>query len=326
MKILVAGSSGFIGSHLTPKLVERGHQVIGFDLHEPTGDYGISGFVQGDIRRKDDLVAALEGVDAAVNLAAIHFDYGHEDHEYWETNEAGTQAFLDAMEESGVQRFLFTSSIAVYGDRADEASETTEPTPTSVYGASKLGGEHVIEKWVDGATDRSVVIIRPCVVFGERNVTNMNNLIRQIDSGFFVMFGKGENVKATAYVENLAAAICMQVESMEPGLLVFNYADKPDLQVKEIVSVIRTALGKSSTAPTFPLWLGLLAAKPFDFITKITGKNLPVSSARVQKLTIPTQVAAQKIRDAGYQQPVATEEGLRRMVKYFSQSKRSESQ
>ena len=245
MKILVAGSSGFIGSHLTQLLAERGHEVVGFDSVEPQQDYGVSRFVKGDIRKADELAEALAGVDAMINLAAIHFDFGHAEEEYWETNESGTKAVLEALTKAGVSRFLFTSSIAVYGDRSDEASEETAPTPTSPYGASKLAGEKLIRQWSEEDPQRRTAILRPCVVYGERNITNMRNLIRQIDSGFFILFGSGKNVKATAYVGNLISAIAMHIEQMEPGLILQNYADKPDQSVSDIVAVIRSELGKS---------------------------------------------------------------------------------
>ena len=173
MKILVAGSSGFIGSHLTQLLADRGHEVVGFDLVEPKADYSVNRFIKGDIRNTDELAEALVGMEAMINLAAIHFDYGHAEEEYWETNEAGTKTVLEALTKAGVSQFLFTSSIAVYGDRTDEASETTTPAPTSPYGASKLAGESYIREWSDENLDRRVVILRPCVVYGERNVTNM---------------------------------------------------------------------------------------------------------------------------------------------------------
>lgn len=321
MKILVAGSSGFIGSHLTRLLADRDHEVVGFDLVEPQADYGVSRFVKGDIRKADEVAEALVGMDAMINLAAIHFDYGHTDDEYWETNESGTRTVLEGLTRAGISQFLFTSSIAVYGDRSDEASEATTPNPTSPYGASKLAGEQLIRQWSEEDSNRRVVILRPCVVYGERNITNMRNLIRQIDSGFFVLFGSGNNVKATAYVGNLTWAIANHIENMEPGLTLRNYADKPDQTVNDIVAIIRSELGKSEHPLKMPVWLGILAAIPFEVVTKITGKNLPVSIARVKKLSQPTQVAAQLIRDAGFEQPISSDEGLRRMVRDYVKDK-----
>ncbi len=316
-KILIIGSSGFIGSHLSSLLAEQGHEVCGFDVHEPDEDFGITHFYTGDVRSKSDLLEALEGIDTVINLAAIHFDFGHADSEYFETNEHGMEVLLSAMTELGIRRLLFTSSIAVYGEYAGWADEDTKPRPNTPYGASKLAAEQVVRRWASEDSSRGVRIIRPCAVYGERNVSNMMNLIRQINSGYFVLFGSGRNVKATAYVGNLVEAMALQMDQLSPGLRIFNYADKPDMTVREIVGIIRESLGKGRFPLTLPLWLGVLAAVPFELFTRITGKNLPVSIARVKKLATPTQVHAQHIRDAGFEQRVSSPEGLRRMVRHY---------
>ncbi len=316
-KILVIGSSGFIGSHLTTLLASQGHDVIGFDLTEPVGEFGLCRFVQGDVRAKEDLRLAVRDADTVVNLSAVHFDFGHTDDEYFATNETGMCNLLEVMAEAGIRRLLFTSSIAVYGDHEDKANEETPPAPSSPYGASKWAAEKRIRDWIKDDPTRCVTIIRPCAVYGERNISNMMNLIRQIYSGFFVLFGSGANVKATAYVGNLVDAISLQLDQLEPGLKLYNYADKPDLTVREIVGIIRRELGRRSSPITLPLWLGVLAALPFEAVSRLTGKNFPVSIARVKKLSRPTQVEAQKIRDAGFRQRVDSAEGLSRMVRHF---------
>ena len=315
--ILVIGSSGFIGSHLTPLLSARGHRVVGFDTQKPASAFGIDQFIQGDIRKPDNVVAALEGIDGVINLAAIHADYGHAPEEYFETNETGMSVLLNAMTQANVKRMVFTSSIAVYGERNDEACEKTLPNPTTPYGKSKLAAEQRIEEWIGEDPKRCVTVIRPCVVYGERNLSNMLNLIRQVYSGFFVLFGSGKNVKATAYVGNLVEAISQRYDQLSPGIKTYNYADKPDLSVSEIVGVIRREMGRSPRGMRFPLWMGLIAATPFDIVSQITGKNLPISRARVKKLAQPTLVDAQKIRDDGFEQFFRSDDGIGRMVKYF---------
>lgn len=316
-KILVIGSSGFIGSHLTTLLASQGHEVVGMDRLPPTGEFGLSRFLQGDVRDSEQLRQAVQGIDVVINLAAIHFDFGHTDEEYFETNEGGMKLLLQAMADADVRRLIFTSSIAVYGDRDDEPNEETQPTPTSPYGASKLAAERLIEQWAPQDPSREIVIVRPCAVYGERNVSNMMNLIRQIHSGYFLLFGSGKNPKATAYVGNLVDAIALQISLLKPGIQVYNYSDKPDLTVREIVGVIRQALGRQPRPLSMPLWLGVLAAVPFELASKLTGRNFPVSIARVKKLSRPTRVSAERIRNAGFVQRVDSREGLKRMVQHF---------
>jgi nucleoside-diphosphate-sugar epimerase len=209
------------------------------------------------------------------------------------------------------------SSIAVYGERPDEADETTTPRPTTVYGASKLAAEQLVSQWQAADQRRSATILRPCVVYGERNTSNMLKLIRQVDSGLFVLFGSGHNIKAIAYVGNLVDAMAMLVGRSAEGLHVYNYADKPDQTAFEIVSTIRRALGKQQPLWRLPLWTGRLAALPFDATSKLTGWNLPVSWTRVRKLAQQTAISSQKIRNAGYRQMIDPKEGLCRTVRHY---------
>jgi nucleoside-diphosphate-sugar epimerase len=323
MKILVTGSSGFIGSHLTTLLARQGHELTGLDLVQPAGDYGVQRFMQGDVREIEDVRSALEGVDAVIHLAATHFDFGHSPEEYFENNETGMRVLLEGMREANVNALVFTSTIAVYGDRFEYSSEQTPPAPTSPYGESKLAAEKLIRQWQEEQPDRKAMVLRPCAVFGERNVTNMNNLIKQIDSGFFFLFGDGENIKAIAYVGNLIEAIRLLLDRAEGGFHVFNYSDQPELTVNQIVEIIYDALGKKGSPLHMPLWLGVAMAKPFDLFTAVTGKNVPVNTARVKKLAIPTLIDSTNIRQFGLEQPHSSEEGLRRMVAHHLEKKQS---
>ncbi len=295
--------------------------MTGLDLEEPVDTRGPSRFYKGDVRCRESLIPALEKVKCVIHLAAVHFDYGHRPEEYWDTNENGTKELITAVKESGINKFIFYSTIAVYGDHLDESSEQTQTIPTSPYGKSKLAAEEIIRNWTEEKPHRSTVILRPCAVYGEQNITNMNNLIRQIHSGFFVRFGPGNNIKATAYVGNLIKATQYCLERMEPGLKIFDYADKPDLTVNDIVSIIHNELDKKLPTFTFPLWLGRIAAMPFSLLTILTGRNFPVNVKRVKKLTLPTRIKAQKIRDYGFKQVFTCEEGIHRTVQYYLENR-----
>ncbi|MGC9455844.1 MAG: NAD-dependent epimerase/dehydratase family protein [Phycisphaerae bacterium] len=322
MNILVCGNSGFIGTHLTRLLAERGHSVSGMDLLSPKDDEPLAEHFIGDIRKADDCRRALGGgTECVINLAAKHHDFGITRQEYFETNEGGTRALLEAMAETGVGKFLFYSSVAVYGARDEESDEDTPPTPTSDYGASKLAAEAVIREWVEQAADRSAVIFRPCLIFGEGNFANMYSLIRQIDRGRFFHFGPKDTIKAVAYVGNIIRATAQWVERMPAGVTIHNYVDKPDLTVDEMVTVISDALGRKRPKKRFPLWLGVAAGKMFDLASKVTGKPLRVSSARVKKLATSTRFAADRIRQAGFEPEFSIEQGLRSMTAWYLRQK-----
>jgi len=317
MKILTCGSSGFIGSHLTKALAERGHEVNGFDLDRPYDQSYLSYFYQGDIRVKSNVEKGVNGVDCVVNLAAKHHDFGISREEYFDTNETGSKVLLDCLTEARVKKYIFFSSVAVYGNNSGENDERSIPAPSSDYGASKLAAENVAVKWQQEDPKREALIIRPPVVFGEGNTANMYSLIRQIDKGLYFNVGSGYVFKSACYVENLIDATLFCLERMKPGGSVFNYVDKPDLTVKQMVAVISKALGKRPPSLRLPLWLGSAAALPFDFASKITGRNFPVSSDRVLKLGTESRFPAQAIRDQGFNPKFTIEEGLQNMARWY---------
>ena len=118
MKILVAGGSGFIGSHVADALSDAGHAVTIYDLRPSPYIRPDQRFAQGDIRDKDAVRNAIDGKDAVYNFAGIpHLDIGlHHPIETVEQNILGTVIMLEAARAAGVKRFVYASSIYVYSE------------------------------------------------------------------------------------------------------------------------------------------------------------------------------------------------------------------
>ena len=316
-KILLTGGSGFIGSHFHRHLPQD--QIINFDLVKPSFDYSAT-FIQGDIRKEDDLREGVKGqnIKTIVSLAAKHHDFGIGHDEYFDTNEDGTAAICKVASENDIKEIIFYSSVAVYGIREEVTTELTSPQPDSPYGASKLAGEKVLEKWSLEDPGRSALIIRPTLVFGPNNMANMRNLIRQIDSGLYFHLGKADNIKSIAYVENLVRATLYLKDAMKPGFAIYNYADEPQLTTREISNTIAQALNKKINL-TVPKTLGIMMGIPFDLMIKLTGKNFPISSSRIKKLGTQTHHSAKKIFSEGFKPSISTLDGLRKMVEWYKQ-------
>jgi nucleoside-diphosphate-sugar epimerase len=158
------------------------------------------------------------------------------------------------------------------------------------------------------------VIVRPVVIFGEHNRGNVYQLLKQIVSGKFLMVGDGYNKKSMAYVHNVSGFLA-QFLDYPPGVHVFNYADKPDMSVEQLIRTARQTMGiKSGSSLKIPYSLGLLGGYFFDGLSKLTGKAYPISSIRIKKFAAETTVSAKKSRDAGFVPPYSLEDGLRRMI------------
>ena len=310
-KILITGGSGFIASHFH-EVIEH-NKIINLDLKEPIFKCS-SKFIQGDVRKQEDVEHALDdNVDIILALAAEHKDFGLTEEDYFKTNEYGTQVICDAASKKDIKCIIFYSSVAVYGANKTPSDEKMTPAPNLPYGASKLAGEKVLKKWMDEDETRSVIIIRPTVVYGERNVANMFRLIQQIKGGKYFHIGKGSNVKSIAYVKNLVEATMHLIANREAGMSIYNYADEPQMTSRQIADVITSSLKRKSPI-TIPYGLAYLMGLPFDFIIKITGKDIPISTNRIKKFCTQTYHKAEKIREQGFKPSYSNTEGLQRMV------------
>jgi nucleoside-diphosphate-sugar epimerase len=215
----------------------------------------------------------------------------------------------------------FFSTVAVYGDAPEPHHEDSPKSPDSPYGGSKLAGEGVFKAWTEKGDGRRCLVIRPTVTFGVRNFANMYTLIHQVHRGRFFPVGSGSNIKSLSYVENTVDAtmhLWYGDGRIPAGFDVFNFIDKPDFTSRKITKVVYDALGKSYPRVSMPLWLALLMALPFDVVIALTGRNLPISRARVRKLaTVQTKFEADKLLATGYTPRVALEDGIRKMVAWY---------
>jgi nucleoside-diphosphate-sugar epimerase len=177
--------------------------------------------------------------------------------------------------------------------------------------------EEALRGWYNNNPQgKSLTIIRPTVIFGERNRGNVYNLLKQIASGKFLMVGKGTNYKSMAYVGNIAAFIKYHLENTKPGYQVFNYIDKPDVNMNELVSQVEKSLDKNIPSAHFPYWLGMLGGYGFDVLSKVTGKKFPVSAVRVKKFCATTQFDATAAHSCGFKAPYTLAEGLHNTLHY----------
>ena len=312
-KIALIGGSGFVGTRLI-------------------GELGVASCLNIDKRRSDcfdeitliqDITedgldeALSKNVDSVVLLAAEHRDDVRPVSRYYEVNVQGTKNVLDAMDRRGIGRIVFTSSVAVYGLNKEEPGEEHPEDPFNHYGKSKWIAEGLLRDWQRrDPSNRSLSIVRPTVIFGEGNRGNVYNLLRQIASGNFIMIGGGNNRKSMAYVGNVAAFISYLIQHDRPGYRVFNYIDKPDLNMNQLVSLVCRFLGRDRLPLRMPQWLGMIGGYGFDLLSMLTRRAYPVSSVRVRKFCATTSFSADRLLQSGFIPPYTIEEGLQRTLQY----------
>lgn len=311
MNTVIIGGSGFIGSRLCLRLnqSEKAFQIID---RAPSALFP-ERVITSDVRNLSELNFSLIP-SAFVNLAAEHRDDVRPTSLYDEVNVEGARNVCDLARASGVNKIVFTSSVAVYGFAPAGTNESGIIAPFNDYGRTKWEAEQIYKQWQsEDPQMRTLVIVRPTVVFGEQNRGNVFNLLRQIASGKFVMIGNGLNRKSMAYVENLAAFLEYSL-SFKPGVHIYNYIDKPDFTMNALVSHINKLFLRSGDIKfRIPFFLGLLIGAGFDVLARLLGKKFPISAIRVRKFCA-NSVYESAVDAAGFIPPVPLMEAIQKTV------------
>jgi nucleoside-diphosphate-sugar epimerase len=313
MRITLIGASGFVGTRLMDLLKDE-HQLRNIDIQPSHFFNDLT--VSGDVRDQSQMDNLLTDTDIVILLAAQHRDDVTPTSLYYDTNVEGMKHVLAAMDKNGVKRLLFFSSVAIYGLNKDNPDESFPPDPFNHYGKSKWEAETLVHEWYKEHNDWNIDIIRPTVIFGERNRGNVYNLLRQLATGRFLRVGKGTNVKSMAYVGNVVAFVKYMIENVTQGYNEFNYVDKPDFNMDQLTEVICNKLGRKIPSIRLPYWLGMAGGYIFDLIAFICRRKLSVSSIRVRKYCATTQYDSTKAHNTGFIPPYTLQEGLERTLDF----------
>jgi nucleoside-diphosphate-sugar epimerase len=314
----IIGGSGFIGTRLTRDLCAAGKSVRVIDIVAPQAageGLGID-YLQADVRDMASLAAAMAGCGTVVNLAAAHRDDIRPRRLYDDINVQGARNVCHAADANGIDMIVFTSSVAVYGAAPENADERQPHHPSNDYGRTKSEAERVYVEWQARDPDRrKLVIVRPTVVFGPGNRGNVHTLISQVAAGRFLMVGDGNNRKSMAYVDNVSAFLAHLLHA-RPGIHVYNYVDKPDFSMNELIALARESLAVNSRpGMRIPYWLAIAIGCGCDVLALVTRKALPVSRVRVEKFCAHTVFSAERaIREADFVPRVPLELALKRTI------------
>lgn len=312
--VVVIGGSGFVGTRLCQVLRSSGHPFIIVDRR--LSETFPENCVIADVRDEERLMEALPGHGVWINLAAEHRDDVTPRSLYEDVNVRGARNICRVASAKGVTRIVFTSSVACYGNAPVGTGEDGAIAPFNEYGRTKALAEEEFRTWQCADPEqRSLVIVRPTVIFGEQNRGNVYNLFRQIAIGRFVMIGAGTNRKSMAYVGNVAAFLAFLLPRRAGSILV-NYVDEPSLCMNELIGLARAELGLDPKIRfRIPYWLGMALGRVADAGAWLTGRKFAISSIRVRKFVSDSHFTSAS-SSLGFTPPYTLKAALRRTINH----------
>lgn len=307
MRYFITGCAGFIGSNLTDKLLELGHEVIGYDnlstgfenfLQNAKKSRAFT-FVKGDLLDRDSLIKAMQHSDVVFHLAAnadVRFGT-HHPHRDLEQNTIATFNVLESMRVNQIRRIVFASTGSIYGEAAVIPTPEYAPFPvqTSLYGASKLAAEGLIQAYCEGF-DFQAYIFRFVSILGERYTHgHVFDFYKQLlkDPTQLHILGNGKQRKSYLYIQDCLDAILFALQHAQQKINIFNLGTNEYCEVNDSISWICKHLSLSPQYSYTGTERGWIGDNPFIFLD------------------------CKRIRELGWQPKLTIQQGIIKTLEYL---------
>ena len=280
MKLLLTGSSGFIGNYFQ-------------------NNYGDKYNIETFSFLKDNLDSLdLRQIDTVIHLSAlVHQMGGAAKEEYTRVNVDNTLVLAQKAKQNGVKQFIFMSTVKVYGEETDTPyTEITKCEPQDDYGKSKLEAEKLLMKMEDD--DFTVSILRTPIVYGKGVKANILNLVKLVDKVPILPFGSIKNRRSMVYIGNLCDMIDRLCECKKSGT--FLAGDNIPVSTTGLIEIIAKVREKKIVLINIPLFPYLLKTVKPSFYKRLY-ESLEVDNRWSKKVL-------------NFENKVSTEEGIRKMI------------
>ena len=321
--VLLTGITGFIAGHLAERLLSEGLSVRGTARRagqtlEVSGQPSVDttsqvspGFeiVQADLLDPASLDRAAAGCRAVVHAAAWTGGPEPAPEAGYRVNVEGTRNVLAAAQATGAERFIYISSVAVYGVNSAPLVDESMPTPPvgQAYSDSKIAAEKLVRD-----SGLPYVIVRPASTYGPRGTAWTIGPIEQIKRGTLVLLGRDAGLVTPGYIENVVDGLVLMLAQAAALGETFNLCDDRAVTFREFYLAYARMLGKERL-PTVPGWFaGLARSTPGNVARRILGRP-PVGPWSLHFRRNPSQFSVAKAqRVLGYAPQVNFAAGMQR--------------
>lgn len=286
MNILITGATGFIGSRLTLKCLEKNYSVRALgqennsaetqnmELIESKG----ADVISGSVTDRDLMTDVCNGIDWVFHLAAAQHEANVSDQHFRDVNVTGTNNIIDGCINAGVKRLIHGSTIGVYGATLKGNIDEKSPLrPNNIYGKTKLEAEQLVQSYHDKL---SYVIIRISETYGPGD-RRLLKLYKAIKKKAFFMIGKGDNLHHLIYIDDLIEGLFLAAERDEALNSIFIFAGQEPLTSNKLVEVIANHFHTNIYNFHAPLFMFLAAANVVEGICRPLGIQPPLHRRRM---------------------------------------------
>ena len=319
-KVLVTGGTGFIGSHLVDRLVERGESVRCLVRRTSNLRYlkhAEVELVYGGLDETADWEEALSDVKTIYNVAGLTFARRRRD--YFAVNHRGTEAILTAaLKRRGqIKKFVQVSSLAATGPGRNgrPVSEDSTPMPITAYGWSKLMGEEAVR----AASDMiPITVVRPPAVYGPRDYA-LYELFKTIGRGLSPMIGRYDKQVSLVHVSDLVDGMILAGDSEASRGRAYFISSEEVYSWSAVADLVAKAMGRRARSFAIPRPVALGIAVAAEAVAALTGKPPVINRDKVKDLSQKCWGCSieRAQRELGYRQQVSLEEGLRNTIDWY---------
>jgi nucleoside-diphosphate-sugar epimerase len=320
MKVLITGSTGFIGWHLTQSLIEAGHEAYCAvrSTKEAAGRLP-SGAVPVSM---DEILAGsfpFAHGGALIHLAAIRHRWGVSQADYFSANVNLTKQLL-ASSAGRIDQFIFGSSIAVFGWPGEGPIDESYPyAPLNDYGRTKVYCEQLLTA-KERNPEPQITIIRPSITYGRRDPTGMlTKLATMIDRGIYATVGSGENRVQLAHVADIVQGFLKALGNPKSFGRDYIITAQSPIRINRLVEIVAHEIGKPVPRWKIPLWSAYLAALGLEGCyaagLKISGPEPIVAREKIQVMATDRHYSiARAQNELGYAPKYDYQNGVRDFI------------
>ncbi|MET0988823.1 MAG: NAD(P)-dependent oxidoreductase [Steroidobacteraceae bacterium] len=324
MRLLVTGATGFIGSHVALHARQQGFDVAAAGQrntaaerarHHYLESAGIE-VVEGVLQDPDIAATMVSGCDAVIHLAAAQHEANVPDSYFHEVNVAGTRTLLEASRTACVRRFVYGSTIGIYGSaERGVLDENSPPRPENIYGRTKLEAEQLVRAAHGQSIATTVIRISETYGPGDHRLLK---LFRTISSGTFMMIGAGDNRRQVIHVHDVVAGLLLSSTHPAAAGETFILAGQEVMTTREMVDSIARAMGRATPRGRIPLLPVLASAVAMETLLRPIGIQPPLHRRRLDFFRKSFLFSTVKARNVlGFTPQVLFAQGARETAEWY---------